>query len=193
MPLHCIILTIRLIQADISHKRPETGFTNFFTMLNRMNRNADRIRAASPDDPPTIPWQVVLLPPLLLFFRKAVQILAGANTPRMQQPLRAEAPPPFAWPPGYTTGRMHRTTARTRDVLRIVFELYQRIRARPAPIPGRYPALPPRFSPATGYPPVSSRAPDRRTVNIRGDTIVRSVRRRYGPQELPTCASVCCQ
>jgi hypothetical protein len=72
--------------------------------------------------------------------------------------------------------------ARTRDFLRIIFELYQRIRARPAPLSGRYPAPPPRFSPATGYPAVSSRAPSRRSANIRGEPLVHAVRRRYGPR-----------
>ncbi|MGI9159003.1 MAG: hypothetical protein ACR2K1_04545 [Saprospiraceae bacterium] len=180
MPLHCIILIIRLIQADIFHKRPETGVANFFTMLNRMNRNAYRIRAASPDDPSTIPWQVVLLPPLLLFFRKAVQILAGADAARIQQPLPAVAPPLSGCPPGVRPGRIGKTPARTRDFFRIIFELYQRIRARPAPLSGRYSALPPRFSPATGYPAVSSRAPNRRSASIRGEPIVYPVRRRYG-------------
>lgn len=153
-------------------------------MLNRMNRNAYRIRVASPDDPPAILWQVVLLPPLLLFFKKAVQLLAGADPMRMQQPLPAVAPSLSGRPPGYTTGKAGKKRARTRDVLRIIFELYQRIRARPAPLTGRYPAPPPRFCPATGYPAVSRRAPAWRPIHIRGETIAYSIRRRYGPQEL---------
>jgi hypothetical protein len=160
-------------------------------MLNRTTWNACRIRAASPDDPSTLPWQVVLLPPLLLFFRKAVQLLAGADLGRMQQPLPAVTPPLPGRPPGYTAGRTSKNRARTRDDLRIIFELYQRIRARPAPLPGRYPAPPPRFSPATGYPAVSRRAPAWRAIHIRGETIAYPVRRRYGSQGLSVRAVAC--
>ena len=153
-------------------------------MLNRTNWNACRIRAASPDEPSPLPWQVVLLPPLLLFFRKAVQLLAGADPGRMQQPLPGVAPPQPGRPTGYIAGRAGKKRPLTRDALRIIFELYQRIRARPAPLPGLYPAPPPRFSPATGYPAVSRRAPAWRATHIRDETIAYPVRRRYGSQGL---------
>jgi hypothetical protein len=122
------------------------------------------------------------LPPLLLFFRKAVQLLAGADPGRIPQPLPGIAPSQPGRPAGYIAGRAGKKRPRTRDALRIIFELYQRIRARPAPLPGRYPAPPPRFSPATGYPAVSRRAPAWRAIHIRGETIAYPVRRRYGPQ-----------